>query len=102
MSRYASCVGAFALVVAGSNALAADLLGTVTRSGRPQVGVEVSLLPASVPSAEADGAKRTATTNSAGNYLFQDIRPGNYLLKCNGGEKRVTVRQGAKRQDCKD
>jgi hypothetical protein len=87
-----------ALTLVVTNAFAADLLGTVTRAGKVQAGQAVELEP--VP---GDGkAPRTANTDTAGNYLFLDVRPGKYVLRCNAKPREVTVKPGAQRADCKD
>jgi hypothetical protein len=91
-------LGTVALALAVTDAFGADLLGTVTKAGKVQPAQGVQLEPK-----PRDGkAPRTAKTDAAGNYLFQDVRPGDYFLTCNGKSREVTVRPGAQRADCKD
>ena len=91
---------ALALSFIFTDSFGADLLGTVTRAGKPQPGQQVRLRPK-----HPDGTEKPipqATTDASGTYLFEDIRPGMYVLKCNEKTRDVEVRPGARRADCKD
>jgi hypothetical protein len=70
---------AVVLLACGSSALAADLIGKVTRNGKPQSGAQVS-----VESRTKGSKPLTTTTDTAGNYVFSGLTLGTYVLTCNG------------------
>lgn len=100
MRAAASVSWALALSFIFTDSFGADLLGTVTRAGKPQAGQQVRLRPK-----HPDGTEKPippATTDASGTFLFEGIRPGKYVLDCNEKQRDVEVRPGARRADCKD
>jgi hypothetical protein len=75
---------AFAL----SLATAADLIGTVWKSGRPVKDATVKLVPDNQPAA---GQEKSTTTDAAGRYVISGVVPGRYKLICNGKEDPAPV-----------
>lgn len=88
---------ALVLFICGSSALAADLIGKVTRNGKPQPNARVSL------DAKTKGSEPLTTkTDAAGNYAFPRLATGTYIVTCNDKTMEVDVLPGVTRVDCKD
>jgi hypothetical protein len=90
------CCGLIVLAC-GSSALAADLIGKVTRNGRSQPNAQVSLQSKAKPSEPL-----TTRTDAAGNYAFSRLATGAYIVTCNDKPMEVDVLPGVTRADCKD
>ena len=60
----------------GTYARTATIMGQVSIEGAPLAGVTVSL--------QGKGEDRTETTNGAGQYIFEDLRPGDYSIGISG------------------
>ena len=88
---------ALVLLACGSSVLAADLIGKVTRNGKPQSGA-----PVSVESRTKGSEPLTTMTDTAGNYVFPRLATGRYSVTCNGKTKEVDVLPGVTRADCTD
>ncbi len=68
--------------------LAAELSGTVYRSGRPAANLSITV----------EGGNVEARTDGRGEYRL-DLPPGNYILIIRGQRIPVTVSSGGTRQD---
>ncbi|MCU0591982.1 MAG: carboxypeptidase-like regulatory domain-containing protein [Desulfobacterales bacterium] len=81
-----------------SSSMAADLFGTVQRSGKPADGVVVKLQPASTSVRDRE---KQATTNTAGQYVIREIVPGKYKLICDDKEQAlIDIGSGINRRNC--
>jgi hypothetical protein len=81
-----------------SIATAADLFGTVRRNGKPAEGVTVKLARENQP---ANDPAKSATTDTAGQYIIRGIVPGNYMLICDGKNPLlIDIGSGIHRRDC--
>jgi hypothetical protein len=85
-----------------SVAPAADLIGTVRRSGSPARGVTVVLDPSN--NNAPVGQKKSTTSDKAGRYVIFGVVPGQYNLICTDGkqesEKKVRIDFAINRHDC--
>ncbi|MBS1135932.1 MAG: Carboxypeptidase regulatory-like domain [Burkholderiaceae bacterium] len=92
-------IGALALLLIGTGALAADVIGKVTRNGKPQPGIELMIV------STAPGSKPQRTlTDKGGNYEFTGLPTGEYVLTCSDRKQSqsVLVTAGSKRVDWTD
>jgi hypothetical protein len=86
------CALGLGLLFAAGPALAADVVGVVTRDGKPLPGAEVVL--------SADGKGFTARSDQDGRFLIRNIRPGSYQLNCGKDTATVSVRDGLNQFNC--
>lgn len=92
-------ISALALLLIGRGALAADVVGKVTRSGKPQPGIELTIV------SKAPGSKPQRTlTDKGGNYELTGLPTGEYVLTCRDRKqpRSVLVTAGSTRVDWND
>jgi Carboxypeptidase regulatory-like domain len=92
-------IGALVLLLIGTGALAADVVGRVTRNGKAQSGIELTIV------STTPGSKPQRTlTDKGGNYEFTGLSTGEYVLTCSDRKQpqSVLVTAGSKRVDWKD
>jgi len=87
---------AVVLLALAPTAMAADLVGTVRKDGKPQANKEVTLR-------QGGETRQQTKSNSEGRFVFVGIAPGTYRLSCDGdkaSEIEIRVSAGASSQDC--
>jgi hypothetical protein len=99
MAAASRFISALALLLVGTGTLAADVVGKVTRSGKPEPGIELTIV------STAPGSKPQRTlTDKGGNYEFTGLLTGEYVMTCRDRKqpRSVLVTAGTTRVDWRD